>query len=316
MWVEIYYRLFFGRYLFLGRALEKQPADQIMKCMIYLNQEDQTKDFMFFISCRGGGMLQGIAVYDVMQFVTGDVFTAGFGLNASMGAFLLHGGALTKRVLSENGRMMIHQPHMSPYDRRRHDESGADAEFMCILRTYILETYIKRTRQEPEIIESLLERDIFLEPEEAKEVYLIDEIGGEGMGLLFPSFDKKDNDHQKGSDNDDIYNNIYQIGQDNDSSKDDDKIGQDNDSSKDDDKIGHDDDHEIGHDDYEIGHDDDHEIGHGKDPKDSEYPTRPSWPQQPLSPQKLVMGFGAEGFEPTTSTIPKWHATKLRHTPL
>nr|WGC90379.1 clp protease proteolytic subunit [Juniperus communis var. saxatilis] len=316
MWVEIYYRLFFGRYLFLGRALEKQPADQIMKCMIYLNQEDQTKDFMFFISCRGGGMLQGIAVYDVMQFVTGDVFTAGFGLNASMGAFLLHGGALTKRVLSENGRMMIHQPHMSPYDRRRHDESGADAEFMCILRTYILETYIKRTRQEPEIIESLLERDIFLEPEEAKEVYLIDEIGGEGMGLIFPSFDKKDNDHQKGSDNDDIYNNIYQIGQDNDSSKDDDKIGQDNDSSKDDDKIGHDDDHEIGHDDYEIGHDDDHEIGHGKDPKDSEYPTRPSWPQQPLSPQKLVMGFGAEGFEPTTSTIPKWHATKLRHTPL
>nr|AQM39247.1 clp protease proteolytic subunit [Juniperus formosana] len=303
MWVEIYYRLFFGRYLFLGRALEKQPADQIMKCMIYLNQEDKTKDFMFFISCRGGGMLQGIAVYDVMQFVTGDVFTAGFGLNASMGAFLLHGGALTKRVLSENGRMMIHQPHMSPYDRRRHDESGADAEFMCILRTYILETYIRRTRQEPEIIESLLERDIFLEPEEAKEVYLIDEIGGEGMGLLFPSFDKKDNDHQKGSDNDDIYNNIYQI-------------GQDNDSSKDDDKIGHDDDHEIGHDDYEIGHDDDHEIGHGKDPKDSEYPTRPSWPQQPLSPQKLVMGFGAEGFEPTTSTIHKWHATKLRHTPL
>nr|YP_009176156.1 ATP-dependent Clp protease proteolytic subunit [Juniperus cedrus]ALI30967.1 ATP-dependent Clp protease proteolytic subunit [Juniperus cedrus] len=301
MWVEIYYRLFFGRYLFLGRALEKQPADQIMKCMIYLNQEDQTKDFMFFISCRGGGMLQGIAVYDVMQFVTGDVFTAGFGLNASMGAFLLHGGALTKRVLSENGRMMIHQPHMSPYDRRRHDESGADAEFMCILRTYILETYIRRTRQEPEIIESLLERDIFLEPEEAKEVYLIDEIGGEGMGLIFPSFDKKDNDHQKGSNNDNIYNHIHQFGQDNDSSKDDDKIGQDNDSSKDDDKI---------------GHDDDHEIGHGKDPKDSEYPTRPSWPQQPLSPQKLVMGFGAEGFEPTTSTIPKWHATKLRHTPL
>nr|YP_010427049.1 ATP-dependent Clp protease proteolytic subunit [Juniperus procumbens]USN89891.1 ATP-dependent Clp protease proteolytic subunit [Juniperus procumbens] len=314
MWVELYYRLFFGRYLFLGRALEKQPADQIMKCMIYLNQEDQTKDFMFFISCRGGGMLQGVAVYDVMHFVTGDVFTAGFGLNASMGAFLLHGGALTKRVLSENGRMMIHQPHMSPYDRRRHDESGSDAEFMGLLRTYILETYIRRTRQEPELIESLLERDIFLEPGDARDVFLIDEIGGEGLGLFFPnlwSFDNKDKDHQKGSDNDDIYhhdnndiyNHIYQI-------------GQDNDSSENHDEIGHDDDYKIGHDDYEIGHDDDHEIGHGKDPKDSEYPTRPSWPEQPLSPQKLVMGFGAEGFEPTTSTIPKWHATKLRHTPL
>nr|UZH44240.1 clp protease proteolytic subunit [Juniperus virginiana] len=314
MWVELYYRLFFGRYLFLGRALEKQPADQIMKCMIYLNQEDQTKDFMFFISCRGGGMLQGVAVYDVMQFVIGDVFTAGFGLNASMGAFLLHGGALTKRVLSENGRIMIHQPHMSPYDRRRHDESGFDAEFMGLLRTYILETYIRRTRQEPELIESLLERDIFLEPGDARDVCLIDEIGGEGLGLFFPnlwSFDNKDNDHQKGSDNDDIYHNdnndiynhIYQI-------------GQDNDSSEDADEIGHDDDYEIGHDDYEIGHDDDHEIGHGKDPKDSEYPTRLFWPEQPLSPQKLVMGFGAEGFEPTTSTIPKWHATKLRHTPL
>nr|YP_009520640.1 Clp protease proteolytic subunit [Cupressus torulosa]AXP33993.1 Clp protease proteolytic subunit [Cupressus torulosa] len=314
MWVELYYRLFFGRYLFLGRALEKQPADQIMKCMIYLNQEDQTKDFMFFISCRGGGMLQGVAVYDVMQFVTGEVSTAGFGLNASMGAFLLHGGAFTKRVLSENGRMMIHQPHMSPYDRRRHDESGSDAEFMNLLRTYILETYIRRTRQEPELIESLLERDIFLEPGDAKGVCLIDEIGVEGMLNLWSFYGNYNyDDHKMGSGNDDIYDHIYQI-------------GQDNDYSEDNYEIGHDDDYEIGHDDdYEIGHDDDHEIGHDndesfhhhrKDPKDREYPTRPSWPEQPLSPQKLVMGFGAEGFEPTTSTIPKWHATKLRHTPL
>nr|QNT11743.1 Clp protease proteolytic subunit [Chamaecyparis hodginsii] len=178
--------------------------------MIYLNQEDQTKDFMFFISCRGGGMLQGVAVYDVMQFVTGDVFTSGYGLNASMGAFLLHGGAFSKRVLSLNGRMMIHQPHMSPYDRRRHVESGSDAEFMSRLRTYILDTYISRTKQDPEIIESLLERDIFLEPEDAKAVCLIDEIGVEGMGLDFQNLsffygnhdDHEMDDHEMGNHDD------------------------------------------------------------------------------------------------------------------
>nr|YP_009727043.1 clp protease proteolytic subunit [Calocedrus decurrens]QIA95703.1 clp protease proteolytic subunit [Calocedrus decurrens] len=303
MWVELYYRLFFGRYLFLGRALEKQPADQIMKCMIYLNQEDQTKDFMFFISCRGGGMLQGVAVYDVMQFVTGDVSTAGFGLNASMGAFLLHGGAFTKRVLSENGRMMIHQPHMSPYDRRRHDESGSDAGFMNLLRTYILETYIRRTRQEPELIESLLERDIFLEPGDAKGVCLIDEIGVEGMSLsnLWSFYDNHNNhemsydnhnDHEMGYDNDDL----YKIGDDND---DDYEIGDDNDDA------------------HEIGHDNDESFHHDcQDLKNLQYPTTSSWPKQPLTPQELVMGFGAAGFEPTTSTIPRWHAAKLRHTPL
>ncbi|MDF3686211.1 ATP-dependent Clp protease proteolytic subunit [Enterobacter hormaechei] len=70
-------------------------------------------------------------------------------------------------------------------DRRRHDESGSDAEFMNLLRTYILETYIRRTRQEPELIESLLERDIFLEPGDAKGVCLIDEIGVEGMSNLW-----------------------------------------------------------------------------------------------------------------------------------
>nr|YP_009829336.1 ATP-dependent Clp protease proteolytic subunit [Thuja koraiensis]QEZ90459.1 ATP-dependent Clp protease proteolytic subunit [Thuja koraiensis]QJC59854.1 ATP-dependent Clp protease proteolytic subunit [Thuja koraiensis] len=159
-----------------------------MKSMIYLNQQNKRKDFIFFISCRGGGMLQGVAVFDVMQFVTGEVSTIGYGLNASMGAFLVHGGEFNKRALTENGRMMIHQPHMSPYDRRRHVEYGSDAKFMGLLRTYILETYIKRTRQDPFLIESLLERDIFLEPEEAYEVNLIDQIGIESMNFPILSF--------------------------------------------------------------------------------------------------------------------------------
>nr|QYB22179.1 clp protease proteolytic subunit [Pilgerodendron uviferum]BBN66834.1 ATP-dependent Clp protease proteolytic subunit [Pilgerodendron uviferum] len=182
-WVEIYYKLFFGRYIFLGRPLEKQPADQIMKSLIYLNQENKKKGFLFFISCRGGGMIQGIAVYDVMQYVTGDVSTIGYGLNASMGAFLLHGGTCSKRAVSENARVMIHQPRMSPYDRRHYSgiESGYDTDNMNRLRTYVLETYIRTTKQEPEIIEHLLERDIYLEPKEAKNVNLIDEITVEGF---------------------------------------------------------------------------------------------------------------------------------------
>nr|YP_009154361.1 ATP-dependent Clp protease proteolytic subunit [Metasequoia glyptostroboides]AKM70819.1 ATP-dependent Clp protease proteolytic subunit [Metasequoia glyptostroboides] len=194
-WVEIYHRLFFGRYFFLARPLEKQPADQIMKSMIYLNQADQTKDFMFFLHCRGGGMVQGVAVYDTMQYVTGDVFTIGVGLNASMGAFLLHGGTFTKRVMTENASIMLHQPHMSPYDRRSTSiESGFDSEYLAELRSYVVDTYIRTTKQDYDIITYLLERDIYMTPEEAIEFGLVDAIGIEGLDFLPTSYDY-DDDH-------------------------------------------------------------------------------------------------------------------------
>nr|YP_009305865.1 ATP-dependent Clp protease proteolytic subunit [Glyptostrobus pensilis]ANT70617.1 ATP-dependent Clp protease proteolytic subunit [Glyptostrobus pensilis]QYB21553.1 clp protease proteolytic subunit [Glyptostrobus pensilis]WLN32132.1 ATP-dependent Clp protease proteolytic subunit [Glyptostrobus pensilis] len=199
-WVELYHRLFFGRYLFLARPLEKQPADQIMKSMIYLNQEDQTKDFMFFLHCRGGGMVQGVAVYDTMQYVTGDVFTIGVGLNASMGAFLVHGGTLTKRIMTQNASIMIHQPHMSPYDRRASSiESSFDSAYMGHLRSYVARTYLRTTKQDFELICFLLERDIYMTPKQAIEFGLIDEIGVEGLGFSNTLFVHDDDDEHDSS---------------------------------------------------------------------------------------------------------------------
>ncbi|XP_057847993.2 DNA-directed RNA polymerase subunit beta-like [Cryptomeria japonica] len=129
-------------------------------------------------------MVQGVAVYDTMQYVTGDVFTIGVGLNASMGAFLLHGGTFTKRVMTQNTSIMIHQPHMSPYDRRATSiESSFDSEYLGLLRSYVARTYLRRTKQDFELICYLLERDIYMTPDQAVEFGLIDEIGVEGLGF-------------------------------------------------------------------------------------------------------------------------------------
>nr|YP_009922017.1 clp protease proteolytic subunit [Torreya jiulongshanensis]QMS50538.1 clp protease proteolytic subunit [Torreya jiulongshanensis]UPV69911.1 clp protease proteolytic subunit [Torreya jackii] len=181
-WVELYHRLFRGRYLFLGKPLDKQAADQITKSLIYLNQENKEEDFLFFLQCRGGGMTLGVAVYDAMQYVEGEVSTIGIGLNASMGAFILHGGTLTKRAVTENARVMIHQPHMSPYDNPPGPlGSGFDAFYMRNLRHYVARIYAKTTKQNFKLIYQLLERDMYMGPADAIEFGLIDQIGVEGL---------------------------------------------------------------------------------------------------------------------------------------
>nr|YP_010192266.1 acetyl-CoA ATP-dependent Clp protease proteolytic subunit [Athrotaxis cupressoides]QZN07928.1 acetyl-CoA ATP-dependent Clp protease proteolytic subunit [Athrotaxis cupressoides] len=187
-WVDLYHRLFYGRYIFLGKPLDKPTADHIIKCMIFLNQTDkEKKDFFFFLNCRGGGLVQGVGVFDTMQYVKADVNTIGIGLNASMGAFLLHGGTVGKRIMTENSSMMIHQPRLSPYDFPSDPEDTAfTTDQMSELRWYVQKTYISRTNQSREEITYLLERDVYLSPKQAVDLNFIDEFGKEfGYGTPF-----------------------------------------------------------------------------------------------------------------------------------
>nr|YP_004891542.1 ATP-dependent Clp protease proteolytic subunit [Taiwania cryptomerioides]QJE37020.1 ATP-dependent Clp protease proteolytic subunit [Taiwania flousiana]BAK86876.1 ATP-dependent Clp protease proteolytic subunit [Taiwania cryptomerioides] len=176
-WSELYHKLFHVRILFLCKPLDKKTADLIVKSLMFLHQEDKTKDYILFLNCRGGGMTEGVSIYDTMQYLDGDVTTLGYGMNASMGAFVLYGGTITKRLVSDNARVMLHQPHMSASECRTAEESAFDAEYMNDLRTYVLNAYLSGTQEDYEMIHFLLERDVFLLPEVAVDLGIIDEVG-------------------------------------------------------------------------------------------------------------------------------------------
>lgn len=91
-------RLYRERLLFLGQEVESEISNQLIGLMIYLSIEDEKKDLYFFINSPGGWVLPGIAIYDTMQFVIPEIHTVCLGLAASMGSFILVGGAITKRL--------------------------------------------------------------------------------------------------------------------------------------------------------------------------------------------------------------------------
>jgi ATP-dependent Clp protease protease subunit len=91
-------RLYRERLLFLGQGVDNDISNQLISLMVYLSMEDDNKDFYLFINSPGGWVIPGIAIYDTMQFVRPEVQTICMGLAASMGSFLLVGGAITKRL--------------------------------------------------------------------------------------------------------------------------------------------------------------------------------------------------------------------------
>ena len=107
---DIYSRLLRERIIFLGTGIDDQVADSLVAQLLFLEAEDPEKDIQIYINSPGGSVTSGLAIYDTMQQVAPDVVTICYGLAASMGAFLLTGGAPGKRMALPNARIMIHQP--------------------------------------------------------------------------------------------------------------------------------------------------------------------------------------------------------------
>jgi len=107
---DVYSRLLRERIIFLGTAIDDKLADSIVAQLLYLEAEDPHKDIYIYINSPGGSVYSGLAIYDTMQHIQPDVSTICYGIAASMGAFLLSGGAKGKRLGLPNSRFMIHQP--------------------------------------------------------------------------------------------------------------------------------------------------------------------------------------------------------------
>ena len=107
---DIYSRLLKDRIIFLGEEVNEVTASLVVAQILFLESEDPTKDINLYISSPGGVIVSGMAIYDTMQYVKCDVSTICLGMAASMGAFLLAGGAKGKRFALPNAEIMIHQP--------------------------------------------------------------------------------------------------------------------------------------------------------------------------------------------------------------
>nr|YP_010038907.1 ATP-dependent Clp protease proteolytic subunit [Excentrodendron hsienmu]QOY44988.1 ATP-dependent Clp protease proteolytic subunit [Excentrodendron hsienmu] len=167
VWVDIYNRLYQERVLFLGQEVDSEISNQIMGLMVYLSIENDTKDLYLFINSPGGLVMPGVGIYDIMQLVQPDVHTICMGLAASMGSFLLVGGAITKRLAFPHARVMIHQPASSFYEAQT-GEFILEAEELLKLRENITRVYVQRTGKPLWVVSEDMERDVFMSATEAQ----------------------------------------------------------------------------------------------------------------------------------------------------
>jgi len=171
---DIYSRLLRERIVFLGTQVTDEIADSIVAQLLYLDSEDPEKDVQLYINSPGGSVTAGMAIYDTMQQIRPDVVTICFGLAASMGAFLLSGGAKGKRLSLPSSRIMIHQPLGGAQGQAVDIE--IQAKEILYLKQRLNEMLAKHTGQPIEKIEADTDRDFFMSAEEAREYGLIDTV--------------------------------------------------------------------------------------------------------------------------------------------
>ena len=171
---DIYSRLLKDRIVFLGTPIDDDVANVIIAQLLFLESEDPDKDISLYINSPGGSVTAGLAIYDTMQYVKPPVSTICLGQAASMGAFLLAGGAAGKRFAVPNARIMIHQ--LSGGFQGQATDIEIQAKEALRLKKRLDEILAKHTKQPIERIEKDTDRDYFMGPGEAKEYGVIDEV--------------------------------------------------------------------------------------------------------------------------------------------
>lgn len=171
---DIYSRLLKERIIFLGEDINEHTANIVVAQLLHLAYEDSEKDISLYINSPGGGVYDGMAIYDTMQFVKPDVATYGIGLQASMGAFLLSSGAQGKRFLLPHSRVMLHQPASST--RGKVTDMEIDLRESLRIKELMVEILAKNTGQKLAKIKNDMERDFWMDPKEAVAYGVADKI--------------------------------------------------------------------------------------------------------------------------------------------
>ena len=171
---DIYSRLLQERIIFLSNEVNDDIASLVVSQLLFLESQDSTKDIHLYINSPGGSVSAGFAIYDTMNYVKCDVSTICMGLAASMGAFLLAGGAKGKRFALPHSTIMIHQP--SGGAQGQATEIQIVADHIAQTKRTLNELLAANTGQPIEVVERDTDRDNYMTAEEAKAYGLIDGV--------------------------------------------------------------------------------------------------------------------------------------------
>jgi ATP-dependent Clp protease, protease subunit len=171
---DIYSRMLRERVIFLVGPVNDQTANIVVAQLLFLESENPDKDISLYINSPGGSVSAGLSIFDTMQFIKPEVSTLCMGIAASMGSFLLMAGAKGKRMALPNSRVMIHQPSGGAQGQATDIE--IHAREILKTREQLNKIYAERTGQTIEKIRTDMERDMFMDPIEAKAYGLIDQV--------------------------------------------------------------------------------------------------------------------------------------------
>ena len=171
---DIYSRLLKERVIFVTGPIEDQMATLVTAQLLYLEAENPKKEIAMYINSPGGVVTSGMAIYDTIQFIKPAVSTLCIGMAASMGSLLLCAGEKGMRFALPNARILVHQPsggfQGQASDIERH------AEDMVRMKRRLNEVYVKHTGKDYETIERTLDRDYFMNADEARDFGIIDRV--------------------------------------------------------------------------------------------------------------------------------------------
>ena len=171
---DIFSRLLKERIIFLSGEVNNEVSSLVCAQLLFLEAENPKKDIYMYINSPGGVVTSGMAMYDTMQYIRCDVSTLCIGQACSMGSLLLTGGAAGKRFSLPNARIMIHQP--SGGARGMASDIEIQANEILKMKRMLNGLYVKHTGQKLAVIEKAMDRDNFMNPEEALKFGLIDQI--------------------------------------------------------------------------------------------------------------------------------------------
>ncbi|MFL3877062.1 ATP-dependent Clp endopeptidase proteolytic subunit ClpP [Wolbachia endosymbiont of Trichogramma kaykai] len=171
---DIYSRLVKERIIFVTGPIEDNMASVIVAQLLFLESENPDKDICMYINSPGGVVTAGLSIYDTMQYINPDVSTLCIGQAASMGSLLLAAGAEGKRYSLSHSRIMIHQPSGGYHGQATDIEIHANE--ILRVKKKLNQIYEKHTGNSLKKIEEMMERDKFMDPEEAMKTGLIDRV--------------------------------------------------------------------------------------------------------------------------------------------
>lgn len=183
---DIYSRLLKERIIFLTGPINDNLSSLICAQLLFLESENPSKDIAFYINSPGGVVSSGLAIYDTMKYISPDISTVCIGQAASMGSLLLAGGQKEKRFALPNSRIMIHQP--SGGAQGQASDIEIQAREILQLRSRLNQIYLEHTGQSIDVIEKAMDRDNYMNADEAKDFGIIDKVV-----LKRPKMDSEDN---------------------------------------------------------------------------------------------------------------------------